>query len=196
MAVRGKADNKGRSSGKGSSKENRYINPPTEGGGRWVHLTEDILDTPVVMAISHNALKILVRLISEHSHHGRLENGQLRVSQQQFSDQCAIRYQSVPKAVRELEAVGLVAVTRQGRMQGRDMPNLYRLTFYGDHTLTAPPTNEWKRYRTMKEAEERIEVFEDRYQLMQGRTKKTPEKKADALPDNVTKLHTGQGESK
>lgn len=159
-------------------------------------MTEELLDSPTLVAISHNASKILNRLISEHSHHGRLENGLLRVSQKQFSNQCAIRYQSVPRAIRQLEAVGLIRVKRQGKMLGRDLPNLYRLTFYGDHTLSAPPTNEWKRYRTAQEAGDRISTCEQRYELSQGKAHKVKQSNARSLPDNVTPLREGKGEYK
>jgi len=142
------------------------------------------------MALSQNALKIFFRLLDEHVAHGRFENGKLRVSQRQLSEQRDIRYQSVPKAVRELEAVGLVAVVRSGKMLGKDAPNLYRLTMYGDSSLIAPPTNEWKRYRTMKEAKERIESVEARYK---AERQKRPismkqRKKAIEAANNVAEL--------
>jgi len=142
------------------------------------------------MALSQNALKVFILLLDEHLAHSRLENGQLRVSQHQFSEQCDIRYQSVPKAIRELEAVGLIVVIRSGKILGKDAPNLYRLTMYGDASLTAAPTNEWKRYRTIREAKERIKAVEARYEKER---QKHPisirqRKKAIEAAENVTEI--------
>jgi len=156
-----------------------------------------MLRSPAIMALSQNGLKVFVRLLDEHVAHGRVENGKLRVSQQQLSEQCNIRYQSVPKAVRELEAVGLIAVIRSGKILGKDAPNLYRLTMYGDSSLSAPPTNEWKRYRTIKEAKERIETVEARYK---AERQKRPismkqRKKAIEAAHNVAELSVAEKES-
>jgi hypothetical protein len=188
VAIDGKPNAKGRSSGKPNSKAHRYINPPSD--ELWLHVTHDFLRSPAVMALSHNAMKVLWRLMDEHVSHNRRENGLLRVSQHQFADQCDIRYQSVPRAMRELEAVGITRVARTGKMLGMDGPNLHRLTMYGDHTLTTPPTNEWKRYRTIAEARKRILEHENRYLREHGKCP-TPAKQRKAAieaSENVTEL--------
>lgn len=188
MAIDGKPNAKGRTSGKPRSKAYRYINPPTD--EPWLHLTHELLRSPALMALSQNAFKILFRLLDEHVAHGRSENGELRVSQQQLSEHCGIRYQSVPKAVRELEAIGLVAVVRSGKMLGKDAPNLYRLTMYGDGSLTAPPTNEWKRFRSIEHAKERVKAVEDRYQKERRKQPLSTKqrKKAINTSANVTEI--------
>jgi hypothetical protein len=188
VAIDGKPNATGRSSGKPNSKANRYINPPSD--ELWLHVTHDFLRSPAVFALSHNAMKVMLRLMDEHVSHNRRENGQLRVSQRQFADQCDIRYQSIPRAIREIEAVGIARVARTGKMLGKDGPNRYCLTMYGDHTLTAPATNEWKRYRTIDEANKRIVDHENRYRREQGKSPSPAKQRKTAIDaaENVTEL--------
>lgn len=188
MAIDGKPNAKGRSSGKPNSKAYRYINPPID--ELWLHVTQGFLRSAAVFALSQNAMKVLLRLMDEHVSHNRRENGQLRVSQHQFADQCGIRYQSIPKAIREVEAVGLARVQRSGKLLGMDGPNLYRLTMYGDHTMTAPPTHEWKRYRTIDEAKKRIADYENRYLRDQGKHPNPAKTRKAAIEaaENVTEM--------
>lgn len=200
MAAYGKPDARGRSSGKLPKRMTRHIDPPAKGEGRWVWLTEELLCSPAFLVLSNNARKVMFRLITEHSAHGRFENGNLCVSFRQFSEQCGVRYQSVGKAIRELEAVGLIKVCRSGKILGRDEPNVYTLTFYGtfsgDFTHSQPATHDWKRYKAQIEAENRIQSFENAYLRRTGKMRKQMPPRENSLPENVTALRVTRPESK
>ncbi len=108
----------------------------------WVFLSNSMLNSPVLFALSGNAYRAFFRILWEHLVHGRQQNGLLIVTHEQFI-KIGICKNSVAEAIRELCAFGLVRVER-GWVDGRPSPNRYTLTFYGDHE-GASPTNDWKK---------------------------------------------------
>jgi hypothetical protein len=63
---------------------------------------------------------------------------------------------AVAPAIREAEALGFIKVTERGRGGNADYrrPNMFYLTFAnGRDAKSQPPTHEWRRIKTMEEAE-------------------------------------------
>ena len=113
----------------------------------------EMLRSPAWAVLSLSARRILDRLEIELSAHAGEENGKLPVT---FDD--LMRFgignrRCIAPAIRELVALGFVEITEQGRAGNREFrrPNLFRLTYR--HTGRADPTDEWKRVKTLADAE-------------------------------------------
>jgi hypothetical protein len=115
----------------------------------------EMLESPANRALSLSAKRVLERLEIELYRHGGKpeENGRLPCTYEHFVEFGLHRHAIAP-AIRELVALGFVEITQQGCAgnAGYRQPTLYRLTFrhFGSHRET---TDEWKRIRTMEEAE-------------------------------------------
>jgi hypothetical protein len=111
----------------------------------------ELLESPAFRVASLSCRMILDRLAIEHAHHGGKENGRLPVTYNQFVEYGLHRH-AIPPAIHEGEKLGLFFVTERGRANAGEFrsPNLFRISYRwcGKH----PPTNEWKRIKTMEEA--------------------------------------------
>ena len=140
-----KPDKRGRSGGR-----QRKKNPPTRpsdcGADHWAWQPLDLVASPVWSALSINARRVLDRLMVEQVAQGGVANGELCVSYDQFVEAgCSRRL--VSTAIAELEAAGVLAVRRRGRIAGENLPNLYRLTWLGGRDANGEiigPSHEWK----------------------------------------------------
>jgi hypothetical protein len=120
--------------------------------GQWAPRLVELLDSPAWRVMSLSAHRVVDRIDIELRHHGGTENGNLIVTFDQFQ-QYGIHRHSIAPALREVEALGIVAVTQRGRGGNREyrLPHRFRLTYQPtDH---AEPTHEWRRLSTMAEAE-------------------------------------------
>src|SRR5271155_6063929 len=73
----------------------------------------EMLESPAYRTLSRAAHQVLSRIEIEHAHHGGLENGDLPVPYEHFIEYGLHRRMIAP-AIRELEALGLIAVTVRG----------------------------------------------------------------------------------
>lgn len=110
---------------------------------RWQWITVEMMESPAFRTMSANASKMLFRIILEHQAHGALENGKLIVTHGQFVEY-GVTGEYVADAAEELHYKGLVKVHRGRAGTGTSHPNVFRLTFVGDHE-GAPATNDWRR---------------------------------------------------
>ncbi len=120
--------------------------PTRDGGGpvqRWQWLTIELMESDAFRTLSSNATKAFFRIIIEHTSHGAMQNGQLIVTHQQFSEYGVTR-EYVADALDELAYKGLIKIRRGRAGAGTAHPNRYTLTFVGD-CEGAAPTNEWRR---------------------------------------------------
>ena len=82
-----------------------------------------------------------------------MENGKLPCTYEHFVE-FGLQRHAIAPAIRELVALGFVEITQQGCAgnAGYRQPTLYRLTYrhWGSHKET---TDEWRRIKTMEEAE-------------------------------------------
>jgi hypothetical protein len=120
--------------------------------GQWTPRFVHMLESPAWRALSLSAHRALSRIEIEHMHHGGKENGQLPVTYDHF-EEYGIHRHAIAPALRELEALGFIEITEHGVAGNADhgTPNRFRLTYV--HVGRALATNEWRRIRTIEEAE-------------------------------------------
>lgn len=140
MAITGKPNSKGRSSGILNGRNGKHMKPPQ--GEPWMWQTLEFLLSPALRACSIQARWMLDFLHAEHCFHGGQENGQLKATYDQLAA-FGIPRKYIRATIYELEHLGLLEVTHTG---GRDNPSTYRLRHLP--TLNKSPTNEWKRITT------------------------------------------------
>jgi hypothetical protein len=116
----------------------------------------EMLESPAYRALSASGHKAISRIEIELGHHGGNDNGRLPVTTNDFVEY-GMHRTSVAPAIREAEALGFIRVTERGRGGNAEYgtPNLFFLTFSqtrdsGKH----PPTHDWRRFETLREAEQ------------------------------------------
>jgi len=113
-----------------------------------------MLESPAYRVLSLSAHRVISRLELELNYHGGQDNGKLPLTTQDFVEY-GIHHASVAAAIREAQALGFIKVTERGRGGNAEhrRPNLFRLTF-ARNDRSSPPSDEWKRIKTIEEAEE------------------------------------------
>jgi hypothetical protein len=113
----------------------------------------EMLDSPALRVTSQSGLRILHRVEIELGRHGGTENGKLKVTYNDFVKYGVDRH-CIGPGIREMVALGFLEITEQGRAGNAEYraPNVFRLTYR--HTDDAQPTHEWRRIKTLEEAQE------------------------------------------
>jgi hypothetical protein len=116
--------------------------------------TIPMLESPAYRVLSLSAHRVLARLEIEFAKHGGRdsENGKLPCTYQDFIDY-GVHKDAVAPAIREVIALGFVQLTEQG-IRGDEKnrrPNKFRLCYR--HWNGQQPTDEWRRIKTIQEAE-------------------------------------------
>lgn len=139
--------NKAGRDGKRTRKGNPAMGPKECGVENWGWLPAEMLYCPAFLAMSGNAVKVTCRVLSEHVSEGGMMNGELVIPHEQFIA-AGISRNCVAGAIREAEAAGVIAVRRRGRIaEGRNAPNLFRLTWiggWGPNGEAIHPSHDWK----------------------------------------------------
>src|SRR5262245_32057417 len=113
-----------------------------------------MLESPSYQALSLSGHKVISRIEIELAHHGGNDNGELPVTYQDFIDY-GITRECIAPALREVEALGFIRITKPGRGGNREYrePTLYWLTFAHARTSRqSPPSHDWKKIGTLEEA--------------------------------------------
>jgi hypothetical protein len=120
--------------------------------GQFSARTIAMMESPAFQVLSLSAHRILARLEIEHAHHGGNDNGELPVTSDQFIEY-GIHHNAVSPAIREVEALGFVEITEQGRAGNAEWrrPNKFRLTYR--QAGRAASTDEWRNIKTIEAAE-------------------------------------------
>jgi hypothetical protein len=149
----------------------------------------EMLESPANRVLSLSAKRILERLEIELYLHGGKpsENGKLPCTYDHFAEFGLHRHAIAP-AIRELVALGFVEIIQQGCAgnAGYRQPTLYRLTYRhcGSHKET---TDEWRRIRTVEEAEAIAERARSPQSRRQPKTKVQCRKSSLApVPETIT----------
>jgi hypothetical protein len=122
---------------------------------RFVMHRRSLLESCSWRVLTLEARQLLDRIELEHLRHGGKENGSLKVPYNDFIDYGMTRRNSIARAIREAEALGLLEVVRGGfGNRGRSIPNKYRLTYLP--TTDQDGTDEWREIETMEDAKRRI----------------------------------------
>ena len=114
-----------------------------------------MLEAPAYRALSRSAHLVIARIEVELGHHGGNDNGRLPVTTDNFVTYGMDRG-SVAPAIREAEALGFICVTQRGHGGNAEhrSPNYFFLTFaHNRNSRAEPPTHDWRRIRTLDEAE-------------------------------------------
>ena len=130
---------KGRASRKTRKDRKLYAPPQSE---PWVWLTTELLFSDAWRSMSVNCMKLIFRLLIEHSEHAGYENGRLLSTYQQLQNYGLTR-NKIRSVIEEAEFLGLIRHRRGRKVEALNQPNSYRLTFYADDE-NGYATNEWK----------------------------------------------------
>jgi hypothetical protein len=119
----------------------------------WVAYPCSMIESPAMRVLSQSAIRVMHRLEVEHMHHGGAENGRLIVTHDQFGE-WGIERNSIAPAIRELAALGFVEITGKGCAGNANQHRAtrFRLTYVNSKTREQP-TNEWRKIKTMDDAE-------------------------------------------
>ena len=135
MAINGRPDPTGRSSGKLTGKQGKANRPPDKVA--WVWLTRPLLASQAMRSRSLYARMMFDALLVDHMSHAGQCNGSLMATFEQLTA-VGIPRKFIPATIAELDRLGLVAREHIG---GRDDPSRYRLTCFG--VGLSKPTDDW-----------------------------------------------------
>ena len=114
----------------------------------------EMLESPAYRVLSRSAHMVLARVEIELAHHGGNDNGRLPVTTENFVDY-GMHRTSVAPAIREAQALGFIRITERGHGGNAEYrsPNRFFLTYaYTLDSKRQPPTDEWRRIKTLEEA--------------------------------------------
>jgi hypothetical protein len=128
--------------------------------GPFVMHTREMLMSATWCVLSLSARRLLDRIeIEMMSHGGPRSNGHLLVTYGDFR-KYGVRRNSIASALREVVELGFLEITEHGRggNAAYRKANRFRLTYQKfkldpDGEVFYEPTNEWRRFRTIEEAE-------------------------------------------
>jgi hypothetical protein len=122
--------------------------------GQFIAHPRQMLESPAMRVLSLAARRTLDRIELEHLEHGGAENGKLPVTYRQL-EEWGVRRHTVASAIRELEALGLIRITRRGYSGAAELrsPTLYELTFRPAWNARGDGTHEYRQIATVEEAE-------------------------------------------
>jgi hypothetical protein len=115
----------------------------------------EMLESPAYRALSLSGHRLISRIEIELANHGGNDNGRLPVTKEDFIAY-GISGRMVAPAIREVEALGFIRVTQRGHGGNAEhrRPHHFLLTFaYGRESLANPPTHDWRKIKTIEEAE-------------------------------------------
>lgn len=158
--VRTKSDHTGRSTNKLAGTRTKEVLGLPKDVGYSVPLPTHLLASPAITVLSQTSLRVLLALMHEFGIHGGQSNGSLILPYAALAAN-GVAKSTIHDAIAQLEALGLIEVTKGGRSYGCvRRPNTYRLTWLGTPDL-ARPTNEWRRVSTRDEAKALIEAAKE-----------------------------------
>jgi len=144
----------------------------------------EMMESPAYRVLSLSAHRVLSRIEIEWAHHGGQDNGQLPVTFDDF-ERYGVNRHAIGPALAELEALGFIVVTEKGKKAlaaDYRRPNKFLLTSRPTHK-GADPLHNWKRFKTMEEAQAKSEEARN----LSGEKKKEPVRKTHWKP--VRKTH-------
>jgi len=122
---------------------------------QWAWLSIEALESPAYRALSLSGHRILARIQIEHAHHAGKENGKLPVTFRDFH-KFGIHPNAIAPGIREVAALGFIRITREGVASSDKeyrVPNLFALTNLATNDDQDAPTNDWRRHKTIEDAE-------------------------------------------
>ena len=126
--------------------------------GQFVAHPRQLLESAAMRVLTLAERRALDRFEIEHMGHAGSENGKLIVTYANLV-QWGIRRDSIAGAIRALEALGLIEITRRGYGGAAEVrvPSLYRLTYlpaWNAGRADSTGSHEYQHIKTVEEAEE------------------------------------------
>jgi hypothetical protein len=121
---------------------------------QWAWLSIEALESPAYRALSLSGHRVLARIQIEHAHHAGKENGKLPVTFRDFH-KFGIHPNAIAPAIREVAALGFIRVTQEGVASSAKeyrVPNMFALTHQPTNDGQDAPTDDWRRHKTIKDA--------------------------------------------
>jgi hypothetical protein len=119
----------------------------------WLWLTREMMESPAWAALPLASRRIIDRLMVEHMAHAGTENGNLKVSYDQFAD-FGVRRASLTEAIKVAVELGFIDVVSEGIVSygAARRPAAYGLAwlYRADRT---PPSQRWKAFKQVAQAE-------------------------------------------
>jgi hypothetical protein len=131
----------------------RYTIPP---GNQWSWWTIEMMESPAYRALNLSEHRLIARIRIEHAHHGGRDNGKLPVTNRDFHEY-GIRFSSIAPSIRAAEALGWIRVTQQGVASSEEefrIPTHFALTHLETDDEARTVTNDWRKIKTIEEAED------------------------------------------
>jgi len=147
MSNFGRHNATGRSSGKLSKAERKYIGPPD--GEPWAFMPRALLMSDAWRGMTSHCRKLIDFLLVDHANNAGRENGRLQATYNQLVV-AGLGRKHISRAIREAENRGLIEVMVTGGLFGADArktASRYRLTWIGTLNPHTQRTNEWKRFK-------------------------------------------------
>ena len=142
--------------------------------GSWAARSIEMMKSPPYRILGLSAHRALSRVEIEFAHHGGQDNGKLPVTFDDFAEY-GIRRQSIGPALDELEALGFVKITEQGKKAKAAeyrRPNKFLL-------MSRPPQkgvafhDGWRRFKTIEEAEAAVADARERREKLKAASAET-----------------------
>jgi hypothetical protein len=122
----------------------------------WAWITAEMMESPAWRALTGPALRVVLRIMLEHMHHGGTENGNLAVTYDDF-EKANIDRHTIRTAIAVAEVLGFIDVVELG-MKGHGVarrPSRYALTWLPRNDDMAA-TNRWKAIETAADAKKAV----------------------------------------
>jgi hypothetical protein len=129
------------------------MNNNTKVSEQFVPRPRSMLESEAYRSLSLSGHRVLARIELEHLKHAGKDNGRLPVTRRDFTEY-GIPARCVLNAKNELITKGFVRITKKGRSGKNGIATEYRLTYL--HANNRPPTNDWKRYDSIRAESEPI----------------------------------------
>jgi hypothetical protein len=128
--------------------------------GQFTARLVEMQESPAFRVLSLSALRALSRIEIELAHHGGADNGKLPVTFDDF-ERYGIHRHSIGPALDELEALGFIKITERGTKAIRAeyrRSNKFRLTYRHADGFPGDGTHDWRRFKTIEEAEAALDA--------------------------------------
>jgi hypothetical protein len=119
----------------------------------WLWLTREMMESPAWAALPLASRRVIDRLMVEHMSHAGTENGNLKVSYDQFAD-FGLRRASLPEAIKVAVELGFIDIVSEGIVSygAARRPAAYGLAWLHRADRT-PPSQRWKAFKHVAQAE-------------------------------------------
>ena len=164
--------------------------PPA--GKPWCWYTPEMLLHPAFGEQSINCRRFIAALEVENMNHAGTENGNLIMPYNQLERWWGIPRRLIRQTITEAKKRGLIEERRGGWVMSyaKSNPNRFRLTFRatreGDPPRWIPPTNNWRKYQSPKNASNGSEMAPTRYHnVNQQRRSSVPLRQLPSVPEDT-----------